>query len=63
MGLAGKKQDLLGETVLAVGTFDLLFLPAQIGLNKNKTISHDMEHWLRVLFIFFTGLKDKINKM
>jgi hypothetical protein len=30
MGLAGKKQDLLGETVLAVGTFDLLHLPAQI---------------------------------
>jgi hypothetical protein len=31
MGLAGKKQDLLGETVLAVGTFDLfdlLHLPA-----------------------------------
>jgi hypothetical protein len=30
MGLAGKKQDLLGETVLAVETFDLLHLPAQI---------------------------------
>jgi hypothetical protein len=30
MGLAGKKQDLIGETVLAVGTFDLLHLPAQM---------------------------------
>jgi hypothetical protein len=30
MGLAGKKQDLLGETVLAVGTFDLLPSPAQM---------------------------------
>jgi hypothetical protein len=30
MGLAGKKQDLLGETVLAVGTFDHLPLPAQM---------------------------------
>jgi hypothetical protein len=33
MGLAGKKHDLLGETVQAVGTFDLfdlLHLPAQI---------------------------------
>jgi hypothetical protein len=30
MGLAGKKQDLLGETGLAVGTFDLLPLPEQM---------------------------------
>jgi hypothetical protein len=34
MGLAGKKQDVLGETVLVVGTFDLLPLPAQT--NKFK---------------------------
>jgi hypothetical protein len=33
MGLAGKKQDLLGETVLAVGTFDLP-LPAQLKEKK-----------------------------
>jgi hypothetical protein len=30
MGLAGKKQDLLGETVLTGSNFDLLSLPAQI---------------------------------
>jgi hypothetical protein len=33
MGLAGKKQDLLGETVLAVGTLDL-HLPEQIKEQK-----------------------------
>jgi hypothetical protein len=40
MGLAGKKQDLLEETVLAVGTFYQLPLPAQI---KD---SIELEHWL-----------------
>jgi hypothetical protein len=40
MGLAGKKQDMLGETVLAVGTFDLLPLSAQIkdSINIKETL-------------------------
>jgi hypothetical protein len=43
MGLACKKQNLLGETVLAVGTFDLFPLPAQI---KEEKRSEDIDRLL-----------------